>query len=93
MGLKLQNPGGPMAATEVRLASRPDDLRGRRVALLDNGKNNARELLEAVFGLVEAELEPAEVVWRKVPTTLPAPDSLLDGIAAECDLAILAVGD
>jgi hypothetical protein len=75
------------------LAPRPADLRGKRLVLMDNGKNNARRLLEEVFTILEPALAPAEVTWRKVPTTLPASEELLDEIAAECDLVIQAVGD
>ncbi|MQA35731.1 hypothetical protein GCU49_19475 [Modestobacter roseus] len=79
--------------TAVLLAERPADLRGKRLVLMDNGKHNARELLEAVFALVEPELAPSEVIWKAVPATWPAPDETLDAIAAECDLVIEAVGD
>ncbi|MQA35918.1 hypothetical protein JD78_02150 [Modestobacter roseus] len=79
--------------TAVLLAERPADLRGKRLVLMDNGKHNARELLEAVFALVEPELAPSEVIWKTVPATWPAPDETLDAIAAECDLVIEAVGD
>ncbi|RBY78954.1 hypothetical protein DQ238_11280 [Geodermatophilus sp. TF02-6] len=77
----------------VGLADRPADLRGRRLVLMDNGKHNARQLLEAVCTILEPELAPSEVLWRSVPTTLPAAEGLLDEIAAECDLVIEAVGD
>ena len=77
----------------VGLADRPADLRGRRLVLMDNGKHNARQLLEEVFSLLEEDLAPAEVTWRSVPTTMPAGEDLLDDIAAECDLVIEAVGD
>ncbi len=83
----------PASAAAVGLAERPAELRGRRLVLMENGKNNARALLEAVFELVEPELAPSQVTWRTVPTTLPASGELLDDIASECDLVIQAVGD
>jgi hypothetical protein len=82
-----------MAGPAATLAARPQSLRGLRLCLLDNGKNNARQLLEAVLERVSGELAPAEVIWRNVPATLPAPPELLDGIATECDVVIQAVGD
>lgn len=89
----MMNPTLQAAGAAVQLAERPADLRGRRLVLMDNGKNNARQLLEAVYRLLEPELAPAEVLWRSVPTTLPAPETLLDEIAAEADLVVEAVGD
>jgi hypothetical protein len=90
---EMLDPTVQATAATVGLAERPADLRGRRLVLMDNGKHNARQLLEAVYELLEQDLAPAEVLWRSVPTTLPAPDGLLDDIAAEGDLVIEAVGD
>ena len=89
----LMDPTVQPAGATVGLAPRPADLRGRRLVLMDNGKNNARRLLQEVFTILEPELAPAEVTWRTVPTTLPASEELLDEIAADCDLVIQAVGD
>ena len=89
----MMDPTLQAAGATVALAERPADLRGRRLVLMDNGKNNARGLLEAVVRILEPDLAPAEVLWRSVPTTAPAPDALLDEIAAECDLVVEAVGD
>jgi hypothetical protein len=89
----MMDPTVQAAGATVGLARRPEDLRGRRLVLMDNGKNNARRLLEAVYEILEPDLAPAQVLWRTVPTTLPAPDGLLDEIAAEADLVVEAVGD
>ncbi|MFW3172872.1 hypothetical protein PGN05_22840 [Geodermatophilus sp. CPCC 206100] len=89
----LMDPTVQPAGASVALAERPADLRGLRLVLMDNGKNNARRLLEEVITLVEPELAPAQVTWRTVPTTLPASEELLDEIASGCDLVIQAVGD
>jgi hypothetical protein len=82
----------PEGAT-VALAERPADLRGRRLVLMDNGKHNARQLLEEVFAILEPDLAPSEVTWASVPTTLPADGDLLDDIARRSDFVIEAVGD
>ena len=90
---EMMDPTVQSAGATVGLAERPADLRGRRLVLMDNGKHNARPLLEAVYEILAPELAPAQVLWRSVPTTAPAPDALLDEIAAESDLVIEAVGD
>jgi hypothetical protein len=93
MPLTLCDPTAQPALETVTLAPRPGNLRGRRLGLIQNGKHNADKLLDGVFSLLEPELSPAEVVRRSVPTTAPASEEFLDELAAECDLAILAVGD
>ena len=90
---EMMDPTVQPAGASVGLAERPADLRGGRLVLMDNGKHNARQLLEAVYEILEPELAPSQVLWRSVPTTLPAPEDLLDEIAADCDLVIEAVGD
>ena len=93
MEFLLMDPTGQPSITEVALAPRPEDLRHKRLGLIDNTKANAAELLEAVEAVLHDELEPVEIIRRRVPATLPASDELLDEIARECDLVIEAVGD
>jgi hypothetical protein len=93
VSFEMMDPTVQAEGATVLLAERPADLRGKRLVLMDNGKHNARELLEAVFAIVEPELAPSEVIWKKVPATWPADDDVLDAIAKECDLLIEAVGD
>jgi hypothetical protein len=93
MEFLLLDPTAQPSGTTVALAPRPADLRHKRLGLIDNTKANAAALLEAVAALLEDDLQPAEVIRRRVPATLPADDDLLDEIARECDLVIEAVGD
>jgi hypothetical protein len=50
-------------------------------------------LLEAVAEVLDQDLQPAEIIRRKVPTSFPAPEEVLDQLASDCDLIIEAVGD
>jgi hypothetical protein len=93
MRFDLLDPRGQPTAQEVMLAPRPSDLRGKRVGLVENTKANAAGLLEAVAEFLKEDLQPAEIVRRKVPATMPASDELLDELARDCDLVIEAVGD
>jgi hypothetical protein len=93
MEFMLMDPTGQPSGTAVALAPRTEDLRHKRLGLIDNTKANAAELLEAVAAILHDELEPVEIVRRRVPATLPAADELLDEIARDCDLVIEAVGD
>lgn len=91
--LTLLDPTAQPADLAASLAQRPASFRGKRLGLVDNTKANAHELLEAVLALVKDELEPSEIVRRRVPATFPASEEVLDELAAECDLVIEAVGD
>ncbi|CCH89562.1 protein of unknown function [Modestobacter italicus] len=93
VGFEMLDPTVQAEGAAVLLADRPADLRGKRLVLMDNGKHNARELLEAVFAIVGPELAPSSVTWKTVPATWPADDALLDEIARDCDLVLEAVGD
>jgi hypothetical protein len=77
----------------VQLAPRPESFHGKRLGLIDNGKHNGRELVEAVFTLLADELRPGEIIRCQVPTTRPADAELLDELARQCDFVIEAVGD
>jgi hypothetical protein len=65
------------------------DLRGR-VCLLSNSKPNASVLLEGIadrLGLVDATL------LAKPTSSLPAPDELLEEVAANFERALVAIAD
>ena len=93
MEFLLVDPTAQPELESVALAPRPEDLRHKRLGLIDNTKANAAALLEAVAALLEDELQPAEILRWKVPATFPAEDDLLDEMARSCDLVIEAVGD
>jgi hypothetical protein len=64
------------------------------VGLLDNGKNNSDKVLKGVAALLEARYPGIEVrYYRKPGAYRPAPDALLDQVAAECDVALVGTGD
>ncbi len=64
------------------------------VGLLDNGKNNSEKVLRGVAALLEARYPGIEIrYYRKPGAYRPAPDALLDQVAAECDVALVGIGD
>lgn len=93
MAITLLDPTAQPDVPTAQLARRPENFQGKRLGLIDNGKHNSRELLEAVFALIEPELKPAEVIRSRVPTTRPADGDLLDELARQCDFVVEAVGD
>lgn len=93
MGVTLLDPTAQAEPESLQLAARPESLSGKRLGLIENTKQNASELLEAVYALLQSELQPVSVIRRTVPATALASDSLLDELARDCDLIIEAVGD
>lgn len=93
MRFDLLDPTAPSTAQNVVLTPRPEDLRGKRLGLVENSKANAAGLLEGVAEILDEDLQPAEIVRRKVPTSFPAPEEVLDQLASDCDVVIEAVGD
>lgn len=82
------------APSGLRLAKRSGSLRGLTVGLLDNAKQNARELLDSLAELLRERYAVGEViVYRKQNNTAPAPSELLREMKEQCDVVITAVGD
>lgn len=64
------------------------------LGLLDNGKPNSDKLLKKVAASI-AERHPdfALKYYRKPSPYRPAPGDLLDRLIAECDAALVGIGD
>jgi hypothetical protein len=86
---------GPATRGEATaLAARKADLRGSRVGLLANTKRNAEQFLDEVGALLRQEHGVAGVVRRKkLSITDPVPAEILAELVAECDVAVVGVGD
>jgi hypothetical protein len=82
------------AADTLTLATRPANLSGIRIGLLENGKQNARRLLEDVadvlrerYGAGEAELRRKEIFSQ------PASPELVDELSRQSEVVVIGVGD
>ena len=94
IGIPVMDPRGDTPATSSSVAPRPSGLDGKTIALVDNTKINAGNLLDKLSALIQAELEPARIVrFSKSDATRPAPPDLIQQISRECDGAVLAIGD
>jgi hypothetical protein len=92
--VRITDPSGTEPdVTGLAAAPRPDDLTGRRVAVLDNGKPNAghvvRTLAEHLTRRFGAQ---APVAAGKALASRPAPDEVLAGFRG-FDAAVVGVGD
>lgn len=79
-----------VAETKTRAVARG----GIRLGILDNSKGNADHLLKFIVEGVKALVPVASVVMtRKDSVSLPAPDAILDQLAAESDVVLTAMAD
>ena len=78
----------------VPLAERPDTLEGKRLGLLNNSKPNVTLLFETLEECLRERYNLAGVVRRIKPSSgIPTETSVLDELARECDVAVVAIGD
>ena len=88
------NPAAEGKAASEKLASRPIDLKGATVGLIDNHKRNADVYLEELAELLKEKFGVAKVVnYRKASQSIPSPDEVLDDLASQCQAIIHAVAD
>ncbi|MFC7404704.1 UGSC family (seleno)protein [Georgenia alba] len=75
-------------------APRPESLAGLRVGLLENGKRNAAQILDAV-GRVLAERHGTGPMVPKLKRqfAMPLPEELVEELVQECDVVVIGVGD
>ncbi len=92
--VKLVVPEAPVPATAAARAPRKFAQGGLRLGILDNSKGNADHLLKFIVAGVK-ELMPVSsvVMLRKDSVSLPAPNHILDRLAAEADFVVSAMGD
>ncbi len=74
-------------------APRVPDLRHKRLGILDNSKEKARELLAEMTSLLQERYEVAQVhYYRKPSASKPATPAMIAELAQACDYAVIAVG-
>jgi len=81
------------SAPKIALATRPKDLAGKVVGLLDNTKEQADVILETVAEALRSRYGVAKVVVRrKEHYSKPATAAMIDEMAKEVQIAAAALG-
>jgi hypothetical protein len=75
------------------LAARTDDLRGKTIGVLDNGKANAGLLMTAVAGILKERYGAAEVIVRKKPVAGPASPQVIKELKEQCAAVLVGSAD
>jgi hypothetical protein len=93
-GMVILDPTLPPLPVSARLATRPMDLNGKVLGLLDNTKANAAALLHEVGALLAERYEFAKVIKGSKPNaSTPCPDHIVKEFASSCDVLITSNGD
>jgi len=97
MTVEIYAPDGSVGTPAAQLASVPPVLSGLRVGVLDNGKPNARLLMERVASRLAARTGAVvELVTDKGPganAATPCTGETLDRIGKEVDLVLTGSAD
>ncbi len=86
----------PKIAT-LKLAARPESLKGKTVALLNNGKPNCQALLQDIGAVLRKDYGVASTpMVAKIAVCLsgyPAPPALIESLVSKYSLLVYAIGD
>ncbi len=87
------DPSAGGSRSRILLAPRPMDLRGKVVGFIDNSKEQADIILEAMADGLREKYGVAQVIIRRKPYfSKPAPQELINELANEVDVVAAAVG-
>ncbi len=93
MTTRIIDPSAGGGGMTIPLAPRPMDLRGKIVGIIDNTKEQADVIAEAIAEGLRERYGVAQVIIRRKPYySKPAPAELIDELAKQVDVAAAAVG-
>lgn len=88
------DPVAPCHTEPQQLRHALDGLAGKRVGFIDNAKPNFDHLADDLAELLVSRYGVAAVIKRRKKSAgVPAPDSMLQEIADQCDAVITGSGD
>ena len=91
---ELLDPTTEAAAQTIAYAPRPDSLRGKRVALIENTKFNSDNLLVKIGNILINDYGASSArMWRKKNSGVPAHEEIIEEVRRTCDVAVAGVGD
>ena len=90
--IKLRDPTAESSPTRRARLAPPSSIDGKTVALMDIGKSRGVEFIDRLEGHFE-KAGVATKRYRKPTNTKVAPVALMQKIAAEAQLAVIALSD
>jgi hypothetical protein len=92
--MELLDPTREAATGESNYAPRPQSLKGKRVALIENTKYNSDDILKRIGDILVKEHGAASYkLYRKRYSSVPAHEEILHDIQHNCDVMVAGVGD
>ena len=74
-------------------APRLSDLKNKRIGLIDDSKENAKELLDVIADVIGKKFGVESVFYHRKPSaSKPADPEVISNMTNECDYAIVAIG-
>ena len=92
MQMKLRDPTAESSPVRRARLAPPSSLDGKTVALMDIGKSRGKEFIDRLEGHFK-KAGVATKRYRKPTNTKVAPIELMQKIAAEAQLAVIALSD
>jgi hypothetical protein len=91
---ELLDPTTEAATQTIAYVPRPDSLRGKRIALIENTKFNSDNLLVKIGNILIDEYGAASAkMWRKKNASVPAHEEIIEEVRKTCDVVVAGVGD
>lgn len=89
----IYTPGGAIAPPSTGRAVSPEDLRGKRIGVLDNRKPNAGLLLIRLAERIGERTGAELVLVESKNAAIAAPDEVMGKLIAEVDLVLTGSAD
>jgi hypothetical protein len=91
---ELLDPTTEAATQAIAYVPRPDSLRGKRVALIENTKFNSDNLLVRIGNILINDYGAASAkMFRKKNASVPAHEEIIEEVQRTCDVVVAGVGD
>ncbi len=89
----LVDPTTQPIVPEFVSAPRLETLANKRIGLIDDAKDGARELLEEIADTLRENYGISDVVYHRKPSaSKPADPGVIRDMAADCDYVVVAIG-
>ena len=92
--IEVLNPTGRAARVDLAIAPRVNDLNGKTIGLIDNGKANFDIFLARVEELLSQKFRFADVLHaKKVMVSMPLDKNEIEKLVADCDVVVNGMCD
>ncbi|MEX2355458.1 MAG: hypothetical protein WD535_00355 [Thermaerobacterales bacterium] len=84
---------GPAAPQFTQPAERPQCLTGLRLAVINNQKDGAGELLQMIAEKLDQESGLSRIIEFKKSSSKPLDQAMIRDVVAQADVAVAGIGD